>query len=359
MSFASDGANVVNENADSVTSSISNGMLISDSNKTIPNDLNSNDTATVFYGDLYIESDPSGATVKIDGKQIDGKTPLLLEHFPTGYKLIEVSKDEYFGETKTTLLPYDMNKVLIKMNNCFGSIKVITEPEGADVFIGGCKRDVSPCKVDSVLNGINSILLKKEGFFDEKISAEIRKNEIYSITASLKPCGYLCITSNIKDARIFINKSEAGCGELHDYQIGEGNAEVNIHADGYETFTKMITIQKGQRDTINAILSSNFGSLKITSTPPNVPVQLNGNEVGKTPFTRERVSPGKYLLKLEMDTYKRIEEPIEISKNENRVLDYKLERSTEYIQKKSEKTMDKKSGIWHCNVCVRKLRALL
>lgn len=120
-------------------------------------------------GDLYISSDPSGASVEIDGNAVAGQTPLTLQGILVGEHRIVLRKDQYYGSKTETLKPEDLLKVNIRMARGTGSLKVFTSPDGAAAYIDGERKGTTPCKIENIQAGEHALAIEKEGYLSSSV----------------------------------------------------------------------------------------------------------------------------------------------------------------------------------------------
>jgi serine/threonine protein kinase len=127
---------------------------------------------TAEYGTASITSDPPGAVIVFNGKDLKQKTPfeikglevdksheltLRLEGHEEEEDVIDVVADE------TTRHHYMMRPVP-------GSLEITTEPAGATVYVDGAERGQSPVSVDDLPRDRDlPIVLKRKGYADKQL----------------------------------------------------------------------------------------------------------------------------------------------------------------------------------------------
>jgi len=124
---------------------------------------------------LQINSNPEGSRVFING-DYKGETPLSLDLFNNQYdfrieKEGHAPLEETLGPWETTdetVLEKTLTAIVIKDP----TIRIITDPEGADIFVGNTKIGVSPISIEMPAGRILRIKAEK-GFF-KKGSANYR-----------------------------------------------------------------------------------------------------------------------------------------------------------------------------------------
>ncbi len=116
-------------------------------------------------GDLYVTASREGASVSIDGSSV-GVTPLFLEGFPIGQHLIQVKSGNYSGTQKIDLLLNEIKKVQIDLQVGKNSLKVLSEPMGANVYMdgGAVSAGETPTRIENLDCGDHQMVLRKEGY---------------------------------------------------------------------------------------------------------------------------------------------------------------------------------------------------
>tara|TARA_B100000315_G_scaffold86502_1_gene79312 strand:+ start:674 stop:2836 length:2163 start_codon:yes stop_codon:yes gene_type:complete len=92
---------------------------------------------TKEIGDIFIESEPSGAMVYLDGVR-KKRTPFELNDVPAGKHTIELKKGKiYSARLEIDLEPDDFVKRKVKLKRAKGNVKLSSEPTGTKIFLDG------------------------------------------------------------------------------------------------------------------------------------------------------------------------------------------------------------------------------
>ncbi|MBO5791593.1 MAG: PEGA domain-containing protein [Lentisphaeria bacterium] len=114
-------------------------------------------------GILVISSAPSRARVIIDGNEV-GETPFTLER-PEGKYVIRLERSGCNPEERNVRIARKAKRRLhIKLGEKPGAIQVTSLPDGAELFINGAKRGVTPCTVEALEPGDYTLKLIRKGF---------------------------------------------------------------------------------------------------------------------------------------------------------------------------------------------------
>jgi len=282
-------------------------------------------------GDLYIETDRTGASVEIDGKTVKGTTPLTLKGYAAGEHRIVVRKGAWYGSEKVYLSPDDLLKVIISMQKGKGSIKIFCNVSGADVFLDGKPAGQTPVKLDDVSAGEHIVEIKKEGYLTAIQEITVSIGEIQNVSFSLEKSAFLSFNVTPKSAAVIVNGNSVDAEKLSGYTVPAGEVDIQIEASGYDVFRDKVTLDAGEKKTINIRLKSVFGILQVNSQPESCMVFLNEKEAGMTPYSNERMTPGNYMLKVVKETYEPVKKNISVIKDSTLVYDVKLKHTKEYL----------------------------
>jgi len=114
-------------------------------------------------GDLDLTSEPSGATVRLDGREV-GNTPLTLERLPVGEHTLELDKDGvYTGRRQITIAANTLDKLSLTLDRLKGKLTVFSDPRDATVFLDGKEVGRTPFSQEADA-GSHTLRLTKEGY---------------------------------------------------------------------------------------------------------------------------------------------------------------------------------------------------
>jgi hypothetical protein len=124
-------------------------------------------TATVLAGSgkLYVTCNVK-AKVILNDKEI-GETGKLIKDVPAGKITIKVEAEGCLPHTQEiTIEENKINKIKVELKYAKVKVDIITEPEGATVYIDGEKqREKTPCTI-KVQKGVHDVVIAKGGFKD-------------------------------------------------------------------------------------------------------------------------------------------------------------------------------------------------
>ncbi len=194
-----------------------------------------------------------------------------------------------------------------------GIVMVTSNPVGAEILVNGQKIGNTPFQGD-IVSGIHQIEIRKTLYYPEIVSITVEPGKVQTITQELKPrFGYLSIKSNVQNSTVYLDDKPIGKTPINKIEVESGNHKVRVDADLYYTFNQDLVLNDNDEKSIVAHLKPNFGYLYVTSLPEDSAiVYLDGKEVGYTPYKNDRLTSGKYLLKVTKNLFNQVEEYIVI-----------------------------------------------
>jgi len=141
--------------------------------------------------------------------------------------------------------------------------------------------------------------------------------------------GTLVITCpQVAGAAVIVDGRPAGVTPVEDLELAAGDHEVWVSADRFQDFVATINIQgPGSVETLEVQLKPDWAPITFGSIPSGAQVQVDGDNVGRTPLTAEIASGGHSLL-FYQDGYKPRRSRLEVVANQPQTLDpVKLVRS--------------------------------
>ena len=147
-------------------------------------------------GNIVISSNPSGASVYIDGNY-QGRTqadnPLDLIGIQPGTHILELQLMNY-RDFITTLdlqtgetIPVSAALVPATNPSSTGTLQVSSDPLGANIFLDNVCRGITPLTISAVEAGSHSFVLRLPGYTDYSSPITINPGQVLQVQAALSP----------------------------------------------------------------------------------------------------------------------------------------------------------------------------
>lgn len=215
-------------------------------------------------GGIFVNSQPVGATVFLDGKNV-GTTPLPLYKIPEGKHTLKITlKDQQEVIKEIDIVPGPTKTINIVFQEREGGLSVTSTPAGARVFLDEVYVGKSPVNLKLVLSGKHTMNVTMEGYETYSETITIKSGEIKNININLKAVsdvnnpgesGRLTIRTLPPDADIYIDNNVTGRSPLVELPVAPGNHIIKAIKSGYESKTREIEIKKEEKKEIKITLN--------------------------------------------------------------------------------------------------------
>jgi len=232
-------------------------------------------------GRLRVEA-PVAAQVSVDGKAA-GVTPGEFR-LRAGRHVVVVTAERYLPfQSEVTIEGEDRAQVLqAKLVPAWARLRVLSEPTGAEVRIGGDPRGVTPLDVD-LGAGSHRVELRHAGFKDWVTDVQIVANQpqtLGPVRLGL-PDATLTVSSKPAGASVSVGGAYRGRTPLTIEVRPETPLPVVLAKDGYESATSSVTLAPGEKRSADFALNAILGEVTVQGTPSNAEVLAEGRVVGR------------------------------------------------------------------------------
>jgi len=256
---------------------------------------------------------------------------------------ITISLDGYNTVTKTVTLVVgqktELNVTLTKTAKepATGSLSVVTNPDGASVYLNGNLEGTSPTTISDLSAGTYTLKITRTGYTDFTQSVTVTAGKKTQMTLTLvkkdgttKPdpssttppsgsAGEVSIASSPSGASVSFDGSDKGKTPVTLQKVNAGSHTLKLTLAGYQDKTLTIPVEAGKTRTVTAVLdpsgsspSTGQGNVTIRSTPAGANVYLDGAKVGTTPVLLQGVTAGTHNLLLTLQDYSDVSQKIEV-----------------------------------------------
>ena len=226
---------------------------------------------------LLAISVPVAATVSIDGVEV-GSAPGEFEVEP-GKHTVAINAPRYRsystelevegGGTRQSLSP--------ELVPAWARVTVSSEPSGAELYVAGELRGVTPIATD-ILEGSHPLELRLKGFSPWATDLSVVANvpaEIGPVRLGL-PDGRLVIRSNPEGAGVTVGGAYRGQTPL-ELSVRPDLAQTIVLAKaGYEPLERSLSVASGARQVLELELTGIFGELTVSAQPADAQLFVDG-----------------------------------------------------------------------------------
>ena len=215
----------------------------------------SNDVRTIemipAYSYLDVETEPSGASVFIDGEMV-GTSPLRLsERMMKGTVSIRVQKDMYYPSEMEFDISGDMKRytATLTLSPQFGTVTCLCKDRDAEIWIDN--RMVGTGTWTGVLSSHSSHFLevRKKGHLSQSINFEVVEGEsITKVIDAPEPLyGTIEVTSVPSGATVRLDGEIVGVTPFILNNVLAVEHHIELSKEGYEHFSSTVTVNHNQK----------------------------------------------------------------------------------------------------------------
>jgi PEGA domain. len=260
----------------------------------------------LLAGTVSISTDPSGADIYFDDKYI-GTSPIYnIPNVMTGMHNIRVEKEGY--ETMYQGIHVDIQEAVsteVVMKPLVGSLLVTANVDGAAVYIDKSLAGFTPMSAAVTLGaGTHEVLVTMERYHDVRREVVVEPGKTEACAFTLTPViSSVEITSEPSGASVYLDGEFAGKTPLSMDRLTLGSHVLEVSCDGYEKKTEFLSVVNQQGISKHFVLTSKFGTLKVTTEPEGLEVFLDGVSRGVSPVTISNLVPDKYTVSVKSSEY--------------------------------------------------------
>lgn len=266
-------------------------------------------------GFILIKSNPSGASVYINGKDTGKKTPFQMQLEEGDYKFT-LQYDQYhtFEGVFTIQKGQTVTKDIV-LKPAYGNIKIVSEPSGANIKLDGVDLyQKTPATLANIPSGQHNISLSKDMYSDKVEKVNVTDELTTEVFLELQ-AGYGTVGIVAKpDAAISIDGNLAGSGN-YSGRLTPGKHKILVSREKYYPQQPEITVIKGQEEVLNIQLIPILGSLTVMVDPPETAIYLNSKYYGLSPKSIDSLIIGEYDLELKKEGFAIFRKHVVIEEN--------------------------------------------
>ncbi len=141
-------------------------------------------TASKGRGDIYIKSNPTGASVHVDGRSIGKTTPATIRDIDSGEHLVKAVKGDYVGSKVVNVQANTTTEASITLGKAKGHLILNNLTPGSEVFIDGRKTDQGANEF-KVPIGVHNVEIERSGYESKTYNYISQENKSKSVNGIL------------------------------------------------------------------------------------------------------------------------------------------------------------------------------
>jgi len=254
---------------------------------------------------VSLSSQPSGATVVIDGKD-RGTTPVTLFDLTSGRHHLKFrlagycERDLFFSTDEGPFI--EKSETLVEEK---GLLLLKTDPAGADIQVDGVSVGQTPRLIANLAaKDTYSVRFRKAGYQDQTISVRFEgRKPLVREERLVLASGTIDVASEPAGAEVTVNGVVKGVTPVKVTDVPKGRATVKLRLDGFADEIRELAINAGDRQTLQVPLKGLPGTLHLISVPEGARFYVNEEARGKGPLAITGLKPGTYTVRAELAGY--------------------------------------------------------
>jgi serine/threonine protein kinase len=235
----------------------------------------------VVPGDLSVTSTPEAADILIDGKgNATWVTPNHISGLAPGKHTVTISKSGYVSENRTIEVAAGGKSFLVVQLAPAGASAVISSvPPGAQVLVDGKDAGhATPIQVQVQRPGAHTFLVRKSGYLDESVTANLQSGQAFQFAPVLRPLGRtddiryagrfkklfgggdaagtgtVTVKTDPRGAQIMVNHKMLDRLSPVQFYLNPGTYVIDITLSGYKSVHRVLNVDKDGKFTIDETL---------------------------------------------------------------------------------------------------------
>ncbi len=285
-------------------------------------------------GAILVNSDVNDAEVYLDGNVQAGKTPTVLPNILAGPHVIEVRKAPALPWRQTVQVEANKTvKVTAELKASIGgeggNIRVLSNVEGAIVYLDGEERGPAPQDLKNVKAGDHVVEIRAPGFVtrEERVTVAVGAATVLKLDLQADGAtatGMVKIVSPVPEAEVHVDGKRLG-SVPQESELAPGEHFVVVSKPGFKSFEEKLVVEEGKVITVTAELKA-VGGLRFLSNPGGANVMMDGEALGSTPFVNEEIATGEHIITVQLSGYFDFETSVKVEGGKMKVVNAVLER---------------------------------
>ncbi|PTX94752.1 hypothetical protein DB346_22335 [Verrucomicrobia bacterium LW23] len=182
----------------------------------------------------------------------------------------------------------EMKRLVDQMQGTRGGIKVVSDPAGATVNLGGEATAQSPATFTGILAAKYSLEVVLEGYDPVTVEAQVVSNKITElpVVKLTRSSGNININTNPGGAAFILESpgvpAKQGRTPAMISNIPAGNYTITLQQKDYPDVKQNIKIPRNE--TLEYNWAYGNGTLEVAANPPGATISVDGNVIGPAPI---------------------------------------------------------------------------
>ncbi|MCK5519591.1 MAG: PEGA domain-containing protein [Candidatus Marinimicrobia bacterium] len=286
-------------------------------------------------GRIVIKSEPSGAILTMDGKQL-GTTPFNMQNVPPGSHTLRLSKKEYqdmnaFVDVKTG----QINRFSYNLSSVYGGLEIKCSVKDVKIYFDDKLRKMSSFPDYRIARGVYMLRVEHPHYTSYETTVNITSGDTVRVKPELtRTVGDIVINNNIDDAEIYINGSLVRKAYVSLNNIEPGVYQLSVKKDKYYTHNEKLRLKAGAKILKNIKLKPINGKIAAEINPAKNHTILFGNKkYSQQTLNKKKILIGNYNYEVSAPGYYPQSEKLSINENKTTAIHIILKSARQDYEK--------------------------
>ena len=252
----------------------------------------------LLFGSLSVETDPPGATVSVNGKEV-GPSPLSLRGLPTGTVQVGAHLPGHEdANASLTIVDGESTDAPLRLARSTGTLALMV-PKDAAVSVRSAEigqKDITGPGGMTVPTGDYDVQAASPGM--PAMSGKVTIARGASTPWLPWPMGYLDVQAAPAGATIVVDGVERGVAPLVVDVAPGALHHVELRKAKYKAYVTDLTALAADKTSLNPEMVPLPGSIRVETSVPGAHVKLDDYLEGITPFVFSNVEPGDHSVEI-------------------------------------------------------------
>jgi len=244
-------------------------------------------------GILFVDTVPPRAELVINGTAC-GNAPYQGTLAPGLYRIVASSKPYYHDSVKEVVLSAEGVHVKLPLAPAFGSLRIESFPEGADVYLGKIPVGKTPYSISRLASGEYEVTVSKDLYKSDRFAVTVNDGiDVVRKVVLVEDFGSIKVDSSPSGAKVFLDGVDTGkTTPIEFVRLATGLHSLSLELDGYGQVGRSVNVVARSTSAVSETLTPKLGQLVVMSEGPDgIPLEcelsLDGLVVGSTPWKGE------------------------------------------------------------------------
>ena len=235
-------------------------------------------------GDLIVQSRTPDMTVSVDGQPLNLFLPGVIKGIKRGQHRLTFSSPRYFD--KTVELEIEglgkQQSLEVSLEPAWGHLMFTSQPTAAMLHVNETEIGQTPIRAEILETG-SQVKLSKPGYknWDQALRVKAGADEDYPLVKLFPADGIAIIKTQPSGATVTLDGQFLGSTPLEVKVSPNEDHIVKLFLKGYRKSTDSFIVKPEQQIELDITLKENIGEVKLSVTPNNSDIYIDGKLVGR------------------------------------------------------------------------------